>query len=148
MMKQLSRLFVAGAMVASLSGVVALAQPAPSTYAACGDNSLLTFPPWYRNLTVGGDSCELKKVSDQGGSDTVTIQNFVLIVALNIVEMILRLVAYATVVMLIIGGFQYITSSGDSGNMANAKKTIINAIVGLIISLFSVAIVSVIAGAV
>ena len=35
--------------------------------------------------------------------------------------------------MIIIGGLRYITSNGDSGNVTNAKNTILYAIVGLVI---------------
>jgi hypothetical protein len=35
--------------------------------------------------------------------------------------------------MIIIGGFQYITSSGDSGKVGTAKNTILYAIIGLVI---------------
>jgi hypothetical protein len=35
--------------------------------------------------------------------------------------------------MILIGGFRYITSGGDSGNVSGAKNTILYAIVGLVI---------------
>jgi hypothetical protein len=35
--------------------------------------------------------------------------------------------------MIIYGGFKYITSGGDSGNVSGAKNTLVYAIVGLII---------------
>jgi hypothetical protein len=35
--------------------------------------------------------------------------------------------------MIIIGGFRYITSGGDSGSVSSAKNTVLYAIVGLII---------------
>ncbi|NCU38957.1 hypothetical protein EOL96_07995 [Candidatus Saccharibacteria bacterium] len=124
----------------SLSGVVAVAQPAVAS-AACDTNTFLTFPAWYRNLVQ--DDCELKPIGDGG----VSLKDFITIVAINIAEIILQLVAYTAVVMLIVGGFKYITSEGDQNSMANAKKTITNSIIGLIISIFSVAIVNIVAGA-
>ena len=47
------------------------------------------------------------------------------------------IVGIAAVIMIILGGFRYITASGDSGKIAGAKDTIIYAIVGLIIVAFS-----------
>lgn len=126
----------------SLAGVVAVAVPTPAS-AACG--RLLTFPAWYKGLTVDENSCELKPVGEQ--ADQVPFRTFVTIVIMNIAEMILQLVGYAAVVMLIIGGFKYITSSGDSNNMSSAKKTILNSTIGLVISVFSVAIVNIVSGA-
>lgn len=51
------------------------------------------------------------------------------------------IVGIVAVVMLIYGGFRYVTSGGDSSNIGNAKNTIIYAIVGLVIVALSQAIV-------
>jgi hypothetical protein len=42
-------------------------------------------------------------------------------------------VGVVSVIMIIVGGFKYITSGGDSGNVQSAKNTIIYALVGLIV---------------
>lgn len=138
----IQKVFSALIITLSLGGVVAVAHPSPVS-AACG--RLLTFPTWYNGLTTGSE-CELKDIGNNGGGQ-VPIIDFVVRVLMNIIEMVLQLVGYAAVAFLIVGGFQYITSAGDSGHMASAKKTILNAIIGLVISIFSVAIVNVAAGA-
>lgn len=125
----------------SLAGVVAVANPAPVS-AAC-ESGFLTFPAWYRNV-IDTSTCELKSIGDGGD---IALNDFIMIVIINIVEMILQLVAYAAAVMLIVGGFKYITSQGDQNSMANAKKTITNSIIGLIVAIFSVAIVNIVGGA-
>jgi hypothetical protein len=51
----------------------------------------------------------------------------------NIIKVMSILVGIVAVIMLIIGGFKYITSAGDASGIASAKNTIIYAIVGLII---------------
>ncbi len=51
----------------------------------------------------------------------------------RIVNLLSVIVGIVAVVMIIIGGFKYITSGGDSGSITSAKHTIIYAIVGLII---------------
>jgi hypothetical protein len=43
------------------------------------------------------------------------------------------IVGAVSVIMIIYGGFRYITSGGDSGRVGNAKNTLIYAIVGLVI---------------
>ncbi len=43
------------------------------------------------------------------------------------------IVGVAAVIMIIVGGFRYITSSGDSGNVSAAKNTILYAIIGLVV---------------
>jgi len=47
----------------------------------------------------------------------------------------------AAVIMIIVGGFRYITSGGDSTRVGGAKNTLIYAIVGLIIVALAQAIV-------
>lgn len=58
--------------------------------------------------------------------------------AINIFSII---VGVTSVIMIIVGGFQYVTSQGDSGKISGAKNTIIYALVGLVIVAFSQAIV-------
>ena len=43
------------------------------------------------------------------------------------------IVGAVSIIMIIYGGFRYITSGGDSGRVGNAKNTLLYAIVGLII---------------
>ncbi len=56
--------------------------------------------------------------------------NTLIIKLVNVFSIIVGIVA---VVMIIYGGFRYITSGGDSGNVTSAKNTVLFAIVGLII---------------
>jgi len=60
---------------------------------------------------------------------TTRIQGIVETV-INIFSVVVGIVA---VIMIIWGGFKYITSGGDSGNITSAKNTIIYAIIGLVI---------------
>lgn len=50
--------------------------------------------------------------------------------AINILSV---LVGIAATVMIIIGGFRYVTSAGDSTKVANARKTVMYALIGLVI---------------
>jgi hypothetical protein len=63
-----------------------------------------------------------------GGSGTPI--NHAIAAAINILSLV---GGVAAVIMLIIGGLRFITSSGDSSNVASARSTIIYALVGLII---------------
>ncbi len=56
-------------------------------------------------------------------------------------SVIATIVGVAAVIMIIIGGFKYITSSGDSSNVESAKNTILYAIIGLVIALVAQSIV-------
>ena len=54
-------------------------------------------------------------------------------IATKIVNLLSVIVGVIAVIMIIFGGFRYITSGGDSGNVSTAKNTLIYAIVGLVI---------------
>ncbi len=51
----------------------------------------------------------------------------------QIVNILSVIVAMVAVVMIIVGGFKYISSGGDSTKVTGAKNTILYAIIGLII---------------
>lgn len=56
-------------------------------------------------------------------------------------RLIAAVVGVAAVIMIMIGGFKYIISSGDSNNIQSAKNTILYALIGLFIAAFTQAIV-------
>jgi hypothetical protein len=125
---------------ASLGGAtVAVATPQPAL-AACNDQ-LLTFPAWYRGI-VDAD-CNIMNPNDVGGLPT-----FIWKIALNVIEIMLQLVGFIAVGYIITGGFKFLTSTGSPDDIVKARKTITNAVIGLVISIFSVAIVNVVAGAI
>ena len=59
----------------------------------------------------------------------------------TIVRILLFLIGAVSVIMLIIGGFRYVISQGDSGAVTSAKNTILYAVIGLIVAIFAWAIV-------
>lgn len=75
------------------------------------------------SLTVNEPgSCETANASDK--ANTLIAQ------VINIFSVVVGVVA---VIMIIYGGFRYITSGGDSGKITNAKNTIIYALIGLVV---------------
>jgi hypothetical protein len=71
---------------------------------------------------ASGDGC----VQEDGGPSVEGIIGTVI----NILSLIVGIVA---VIMIIFGGFKYITAGGDSGQLTSARHTITYAIVGLVI---------------
>jgi len=59
-----------------------------------------------------------------------------------VIEILMALVGTISVLFIIIGGFQYITSAGNYDNIRNAKNTITYAIIGLVASLMSFAVIT------
>jgi len=69
---------------------------------------------------------------DDGASGTASADGLYAL-ARNVVNIFSIIVGIIAVIMIIFGGFKYITSGGDSGNVSGAKNTLIYAIVGLVI---------------
>lgn len=97
-------------------GAIAL----PSTVSAQGNEELCSGA----NLSLSGDSKDCKKDETKTKADN-TIKRII-----NIISTLIGIIA---VVMIIFGGFKYITSGGDSAKLTSAKDTILYAIIGLII---------------
>jgi len=64
----------------------------------------------------------------------------------NIIQWVLGILALVAVVMIIIGGFQWMTAAGNEERIEKAKKVISAAVIGLIIVLLAWAIVIFVAG--
>ena len=60
----------------------------------------------------------------------------------QIINVVLGVLGLIAVIVIIIGGFTYITSSGDAAKVTKAKNTILYGIIGLVIALLAFAIVN------
>ena len=60
----------------------------------------------------------------------------------NITSLLLYALGAVAVIMLVIGGFKYVTSSGDSNNIQQAKNTILYAVIGLVVAILGQVIVT------
>lgn len=140
MMKKKFLVLAAFSMLMSLFGSFMYA---PATHAACGDR-FLTLPPWYRGLVDG--NCNIDVNAAPGGSQDTKLTTFMQILALNIVEILMHVVAYVCVAFIIVGGFKYMTSTGSADGNSKGRQTIQNALIGLVISIASIGIVNFIAG--
>jgi hypothetical protein len=116
-----------------------LAAPASSTVPSkCVESvTFLKFPTWYKYIidpASSGTKCELKF------DPTTDIPK----VLLAVFEIILRIGGMLAVGMVIYGGILYIISQGEPDKTKGARTTILNAIIGLVITMSAVAIVNVI----
>jgi hypothetical protein len=59
----------------------------------------------------------------------------------NVINVFSWIIGVVAVIMIMVAGFKYITSGGDSGNITSAKNTIIYAIIGLVVVALSQSIV-------
>jgi hypothetical protein len=62
----------------------------------------------------------------------------------NVIRIALGFAGAVAVVFVIIGGFQYMTSSGNEEQAEKGKKTLINAIIGVVVIVMSYVIINVI----
>lgn len=60
----------------------------------------------------------------------------------TVANIILFLVGAVAVIMLIIGGFRYVTSNGDANAISGAKNTILYAIIGIVVAFLAYAAVN------
>lgn len=147
-------LFTTGLMALSLLAVPVVT-PLVANAATFGDGSdnplvadddctapFLTFPAWYDGLPREGCIIQTPDVDKNGGG----LPAFIFRIVLNVIEMALQIVAYAAVGFIIYGGFKYLTSAGSPDRITAGRKIITNAIIGLVISMLSVVIVTLIAG--
>lgn len=143
------RLVVALALILGFTAVPVAVHAAPLPLevmaAKTCKSSFLGFPAWYDGL-VNSSDCSLKSPSSLGAPANTQLSRYIWIIALNILQIMLMAVLYVSVGFVIYGGFLYMTSTGDSGRVASGKKTVLNAIIGLVLSFMSIAIVNLIAG--
>lgn len=126
-------------MVASVAMSVSPLASSPAS-AVC-DKRFLTMPVWYRGLGASCDKADIEAVPENkelGGKLGVAI----MIVGLNVVEILMHLAAYVASAFVIIGGFQYMLSMGSPDGNARGRKTIVNAVIGLVISIVAITVVS------
>lgn len=93
-------------------------QPA---YAACPTEDSANSAKEQAQVGIGatGDNCNGGGVTDFVGA---------------VIRVLSIVVGIAAVIMIIVSGFKYITSNGDSGKISSAKNTLIYALVGLVIA--------------
>lgn len=120
---------------------------APASGKDC-ERTLLGIPTWFRGLSVvKGGKCEIAgpgQALDNGKSLDLT--GFIWRIALNIVDIGLSVVGIIAVFFILYGGFQFLTGGNNPSQVEKARKTILNAVVGLVISLGAVAIINLVFG--
>jgi hypothetical protein len=88
-----------------------------------------------QSLEPKKQACEALGVANGTGSTACDTSgqpdvNSTLKLAINAFSLV---VGFAAVIMIIVGGFKYVTSQGESANTAGAKNTILYALVGLVV---------------
>lgn len=100
--------------------------------------ALVVFPVAAQITQVGGEDCTALGISCTGSEDTNSFMNTIVTIG----NVFLTLVGVIAAVYLVLGGVRYIMSEGDSSQTEQAKKTIIYALIGLLVIGLSAAIVN------
>lgn len=79
-------------------------------------------------VRLTGGSCDSDKPDDPNSG-----KNKVNKAVKTVIDIFSWIVGVTAVIMVIIGGFKYITSQGDSNNINSAKNTILYAVIGLVV---------------
>lgn len=106
---------------------------------SCKGGSFLGFPTWYEYLPG-------QTTHDGLCTPVLNSLNDIWLIAAAIIEILLRVAALVAVGFVIYGGARYITSQGESDGTTKARDTIVNALIGLAISVIAAPVVAYIAG--
>ncbi len=147
-MRQLfKKLIFAGAFLFLVASPVATLVVPQTSYAAdqsttCEPYLLGVIPPWYRGLTkFENGSCVIVSPTAVGG-----LGPFIWKIVLNGIQIALVLTSLVAFFFILYGAFLFLTGGGTPGQVEKGRKSILNAIIGLIISIGSVAITNLIFG--
>lgn len=114
-------------------------------FAACSSpTSFFGMPTWYEFL----DSVDAS--TDVGSVCTPVVDSLtdIMLIGAAVLDMLVRAAAMVAIFMVVWGGIRYITSQGEPDKTEQARGTIINGIVGLVIAIAATATITFVAGSV
>ena len=111
-------------------------------------SDFLGFPHWYQYLPGTYVSVDSSKNAATVCNPSLQNLSDIWLIAAAIIEILVRLAAIAAIGYVIYGGIMYITSEGNPEKTGKAKQTIVNALVGLMLSLVDASIIAFLAGSI
>ena len=127
MFKKIKELSTSLVIALSMGVTVPVLAPAVVSHAQSNVTSSLCEGITAAESTTGegtyGEGC----LNDQGGETGINR------IIKNVINLFSLVVGAVSVIMIIYGGFKYITSGGNDGNVSGAKNTILYALIGLVI---------------
>ncbi len=112
--------------------------------AKCDSGGFLGFPSWHSHLE--GVTFTDPDTKETSCTPQINGLNDIWKIVASVIEMLLRIASLAAIGFVVYGGVSYTLSQGSPDKTKEALKTIINALVGLAISIISAALVGFIAG--
>jgi len=147
-MKQLIKnIIFGGAFVFLVASPVAVVTTPQATYAVTAadcEKTFLAIPPWYRGLTKDeAGTCAIVSPNEVAGG----LQGFIIKIALNVIQIGLVIAGWIALFFILYGGFLFITGGSNASQIEKARKSILNAVIGLVISMGAIAITNLAFGA-
>lgn len=120
------------------NAIVTLLSHAAMGSGACADKTFLGLVPWYHYLNVQMKEgvCTITNFTVLGGHSSF------LLIALAIVDDLLRIAGLLAVAFMIYSGIQFIMSNGEPAAAAKARTGAFNALIGLAIAMVSISFVA------
>lgn len=113
-----------------------------STDTSCERPLLGVINPWFRGLAGKvNDKCQIAGPGQDLNGTTLELSGFIWRIALNLIDIALTIVGIIAFFFIMYGGFMYLTGGDKPGQVENARKTIFNAVIGLVIAIGAVAII-------
>lgn len=112
-----------------------LAKPLLPVFAAAScNNSFFGFPQWWKYLKPPPAPPDCEVIIKHFPNDLWAI-------GFAVIDMLLYLAGLVAIASIIIAGFMYVTSQGNSEKTTSARRRIINSLIGLVIVLSATTIV-------
>lgn len=106
---------------------------------------VITAPAFANNAcdNICNPGCQVAdSVKEANGCNNTTTEETLPKVVIKILNAIIGVSGLVAVVFIILGGIQYMTSTGDAGKVKKAKDTILYAVIGLVACVLAFAIVN------
>ncbi|MGB4759506.1 MAG: hypothetical protein WBP26_05640 [Candidatus Saccharimonadales bacterium] len=103
-----------------------------------GLTGIFRIPTWYKYLEVD-DECNIVNFSLLGESGK---PSGLLLIVLAIIDIGLRIAGLVAVAFVVVGGIKFVTSQGDPEDVKNARNTVLNALIGLVIAILATPLVA------
>lgn len=106
-------------------------------------NSFLGLPAWYKyleldsNCTVVGPS-----IAKEDGSTRLDMTKVITRVSLAVIDILMRVGGMVAFGFIVYSGFRFVMSQGNPDQEKAARETAINAVIGMVITIFAIGIVT------
>ena len=137
----IKKLLIKAALVLTLAGFIAV----PGLSGAAVVSAAVDCSTPDKLTTQQQAQCGVNNVdnNDSNNEDTTSSNpNQLTTIIKNVINILLFLIGLIAVLMIVIAGFRFVTSNGDSNTISSARNTILYAVIGIVVAVSAYAIVN------